>query len=830
MIEITLAHEDIVNILKPISYRILHDCSVRYLAWDTRSLPEKSTHVLFVALRGPHHDGHNFIDEAYRKGVRTFLVEKEIPSSSFEDINFFVVSDTIEALQELAIYFRSRFDFPIVAITGSNGKTVVKEWLFQILGSITKKHIFRSPASYNSQIGVPLSVLMAHGKNYTYGIFEAGISQPGEMQKLQKILEPQIGIFTNIGTAHQANFTSLEEKAREKAFLFKDAHLIVYRSSYKEIENALDWLGIENDRRVSWGHKESDICEILSISTEAFRCKVLFRFENNVHTLSIPFSDQGSFENIFHVYVLLRKLGFSHEQLQEEIFKLEPVEMRLEVKEGRNNCIIINDTYNADLNSMTIAFDVLSRFENRKKTVIISDIFQTGIEIKEFHEFLQRHLQKAGVHRLIAIGEQLQQFKPIHDCFFEHYGRTEDFLKTICRDSFHDEVILLKAARSFGFERISALLEEKLLKTRLEIHLQAIAHNLEIIRKKLPAGVRIMAMMKAFGYGGGSIEIARFLSKRNVHYIAVAYTDEGIELRRAGIKLPIMIMEPAENDFFDILQHDLEVEIYDFHILHALINFTRNQMIELDKSISIHLKFDTGMHRLGFTQDQLSELLKLLVSNPQLKVASVFSHFSAADDPQHDDFTRQQYGVFQNIVERLEKTLGYPFLKHICNSAASIRFPEMSMDMVRLGISLLGVTLVKDVYNDLQPVLVLKAPIVQIKNIPPGESIGYNRRAISNKLRKIAILSIGYADGLNRKLGNEQWKVYIHGKEAPIIGDICMDTTFIDVTHLPHVAPGDEAEIFGTHRSVIELSQILGTIPYEIFTTISRRVKRVYIE
>lgn len=831
MIQINLYHQKLVQLLQPAYFQICFDVPVRFLAWDTRSLPERlPEQVMFVAFRGPHYDGHDYVFEAYQKGVRNFLLEKNVFDHTFTDINHFIVADTVRALQKIASYYRSRFDFPIIAITGSNGKTVVKEWLYQVLSGLTAKPVFRSPASYNSQIGVPFSVLMASEKSYAYGIFEAGISKPGEMQHLQQILKPQLGIFTNLGIAHQANFASLNEKAQEKALLFKEAHQIVYASTSDIVGQAFDYHHIRKDRRISWGYSDKDNFFVRNIIIEGSKSFVYLKHEQKDYLLVIPFVDHGSIENVLHIYVLLRTLGFSHQNLQEQILKLEPVEMRLEVKDGRNNCIIINDAYNSDLNSLTIAFDALSRFENKKKTVIISDVLQTGIKPKEYELFLLKQIEKVKPNRLIAIGEQLKQFQPGNFCRFEHYPTTDDFLMKIQRNSFQNEVILLKGARSFGFERISTLLEDKLHKTKLEINLQALAHNLEVIRKKLPPGTRIMAMMKAFAYGGGSIEIARFLSRRNVHYLAVAYTDEGIELREAGINLPIMVMEPAENDFFDILMYKMEMEIYDFHILNALLGFIKRHEVDLATSIPIHIKVDTGMHRLGFTLEQIPHLLKLLTSHSQLKVVSVFTHLSAADDPHHDDFTRQQLSLFLSMVSQMEKGLGYSFIKHIANSAAAVRFTDMSMDMVRLGISLLGQNLVKDIHSDLQPVLTLKAPIVQVKDIPPGDSVGYNRRAIANHARRIAILSIGYADGLNRLLGNERWKVYLHGQEAKIIGDICMDMTFVDITHIPQVRVGDEVEIFGPHRPVTEMASILNTIPYEIFTSIGRRVNRVYIE
>jgi len=830
MIDLSFSVQNFISLINPRQTRVVHKQPIEKMVWDTRGL-EGQASFLFIALKGPHHDGHAYVSEAYKKGVRHFLVSQKIDFTGIPDANVYLVDDTVATLQLLALHMRRSFPFPVVAITGSNGKTIVKEWLFQLLTALQPEPVFRSPKSFNSQIGVALSVLMAANGNYAYGIFEAGISFPGEMQKLEQILQPSFGIFTNIGSAHQANFSSLQEKALEKALLFKGAQFVVYSSAYPEIERSFDLLNIPPEKRVSWGKRAEDAYQIIDQVSTAKGVEILLAHKGENENLFVPFFDPGSIENVLHAYVFLRKLHFSHKNIQKAIYQLSSLEMRLEVKNGRNNCIIINDTYNSDIHSIQNAFKYIDRFTNKdKRTVILSDILQTNFTQEALHAFLLKELLDHHVNRIITIGHQFSSLAVPKEIQHKNFTSTEQFIVQLPEEKFQNELILLKGSRIFAFERIGVLLEEKLHRTKLEIDLSAVSHNLQEIRSRFSSDVKIIAMLKAFGYGSGSIELARFLAFRNVHYLAVANTDEGVELRKAGIHLPIIVLEPAENDFFDIVLHDLELEIFDFNILGRLIDFIKQFSPFITKPIPVHIKLDTGMHRLGFQLEELDRLIEVLKNQSAIKVISVFSHFSAADDPSHDDFTRAQFALFLQMSEKLQQALGYPIMRHIANSAAAVRFPEMALDAVRLGISLLGQSLVKDTSLDLQPVLRFTSPIIEIKEIKPGESVGYNRRWIKDYPRRVGILPLGYADGLDRRLGNETWHVFYQDRFLPLVGDVCMDMCFVDLTEVPHARIGDEIEIFGPHARVEIMAQKLETIPYEIFTRIGKRVNRVYIE
>jgi len=830
MIDVSFSSEVFVSLIHAREKYFVHEHPIQKIVWDTRGLEAKPSY-LFVALKGPHHDGHVYVEEAYQRGVRHFLVSQKPVLERIPHANVYVVDDTVDALQQLSLHVRQKFTFPVIAITGSNGKTIVKEWLYQLLSYLQPEPVFRSPKSFNSQIGVPFSILMASGGKYAYGIFETGISFPKEMKKLADVLQPTMGIFTNLGSAHQAHFSSFEQKAFEKAILFTHANFVVYSSSYPDIEKAFSTLHFPREKRITWGSSSDD--HFFLVSQERHEKGVIVTLIHAGETLhlDIPFFDQGSIENALNVYVFLRMLQFPHDKIQQGLYLLSPVEMRLEVKKGKHHCLIINDTYNSDLQSIKNAFEYLDRFPDfSKRTVILSDVLQTHVTIEELHAFLLHELLHHHVSKLITVGQQFASFVAPEKITHQHFKSTEDLLLILPQLQFQDELVLLKGARPFAFERIGVLLEDKLHRTRLEINLSALAHNLQEIRSRLSSEVKVIAMMKAFGYGGGSLELARYLAYRNVHFLAVAYTDEAVELRKSGIGLPIIVLEPAENDFLDVVLHDLEIEIYNFAILQALIKFIKQFSSFVVRPIRIHIKLDTGMHRLGFQPHELNELIQVLKKEKNLTVVSVFSHFSAADDPRHDEFTRSQFSLFLKMSEEIQQALGYSVMRHIANSAAVIRFPEIALDGVRLGISLLGQSLVKDIKLDLHPVLSLKAPIIAVKEIRPGESVGYNRRWIKNYSRRVAILPVGYADGIDRRLGNNQWEVYFQDQFFPIVGDICMDMCFVDVTNIPHVRIGDEVEIFGPHARVEIMAKKLDTIPYEIFTRISKRVNRVYVE
>jgi alanine racemase len=766
------------------------DMEIENLLIDSRKF--SAVHgSLFFALKGRQRDGHLFIEELYKRGLRNFVISTPTDHHSFPGANFLLVSNTLEALQQLAAYHRSRFSIPVIGITGSNGKTIVKEWLYQLLHD--DYHIIRSPKSYNSQIGVPLSVWQIN-KTHTLAIFEAGISQPGEMEKLEKIIQPTIGVLTNIGEAHSEGFGSLALKEKEKRKLFSNA-VIPAQLSIIEIK------------------KGTSTTKIVS--------------ENN-QFVEIPFTDDASVQNAITCWQVLVHLGIPPEQIHQRMKMLQPVNMRLELKKGINHCSVINDSYSADLSSLEIALNFLDQQSNTgKKTVILSDFLQSSVPDDELYTQVAALLQRHKVSRLIGIGEKItvalagKKGEMQTDLF----PTKEKFLAQFRSSQFSEETILVKGVRVFAFEEIVQLLELKSHQTVLEINLNAIAHNLKEYQKQLKASTKIMAMVKAFAYGSGGAEIAGILQYNKVDYLGVAYADEGVELRKAGIHLPIMVMNPEENAFEKIIEYNLEPELYSFALLNAFDSFIRQQGLS---QYPVHIEMETGMNRLGFNVGEIDRLSQVLLSSDILKVQSVFTHLAAAEEAANDEFSLQQFKLFENAVNEIKKQTGFSFISHIANSAAAIRHPQMQMDMVRLGIGLYGVNSTGSEELNLQTVATLKSTIAQIKKIQKGESVSYNRREIVNRDSLVATVRIGYADGFPRSLGNGTGKVLIHGKRAPVSGTVCMDMFMADITDIEGVNEGDEVIIFGKELPVQQLAEWAGTIPYEIMTGISQRVKRVY--
>ncbi len=781
--------------------------------------PEES---LFVAIKGRHNDGHRFINELYQRGIRNFMVLRSWkPESNLSETLFIRVDDTLEALQRFAAWHRSRFRLTTIGITGSNGKTIIKEWLHQCLQD--KWHVTRSPKSYNSQVGVPLSVLLLD-ENAEIAIFEAGISAPGEMEKLEPIIQPDIGIFTNIGEAHQENFVSTAQKADEKLKLFANSNLLICCKDHN-----LVWQRIQHNRKlkntriITWSSvTDADlyITDMIT-STDVTTIKALFR--NEQKEIVIPFSDHASVENAIHVWLLMLSLGLDDAYIHEKMSKLAPVAMRLEQKNAINHCILINDSYNSDINSLSIALDVLNRtIQRNKKTLILSDIMQSGIKPEILYQKVADLVHEKGVSRIIGIGQSISSNSPKFNIPAVFYRDTDAFLKDFRNISFSNEVILLKGSRVFEFEKISALLEEKVHTTRLEINLDALVHNLNYYKSLLPAGTRIMIMVKALSYGSGTHEIASLMQFQKADYLGVAFADEGVSLRQAGITLPVMVMNPDPSSFDIMLEYRLEPEIYNFRLLELFSQAViRNQEI----NYPIHIKVDTGMHRLGFMPCEIPELLLTLKKHQNLKIKSVFSHLAAADEEVHDSFTQKQISTFKEIADKISSQLGYPVIRHILNSGGIERFGDACFDMVRLGIGLYGVS--STVQQHLRNVSSFKSRISQIKVIDKGETIGYGRKGKAADKMVIAIVPVGYADGLDRRLSNGNGCLFVRGKPALITGNICMDMTMIDITKI-EANEGDEVIIFGDEYPVSRMAEKLGTIPYEILTGISSRVKRVY--
>ena len=686
-----------------------------------------------------------------------------------------------------------------------------------------KNKVTRNPKSYNSQVGVPLSVWFLENED-DYGIFEAGISKPGEMQHLQTIIDPVIGIFTNIGTAHQENFTSLEEKIKEKLELFKNSKILIFCRDNPVLENTIRHYPFHNNiRLIDWSQKENAYLRVTGKQISGNYTQIEYQTASVRDKVRIPFSDDASIENALQVLTLLTLLEYPPKQIAGWLEKLSPVAMRLEQKKGINRCTLLNDSYNSDINSLTIALDFLKQQrQHSSRTVILSDIFQSGLGEKKLYKEVAALIKKYNINRFIGIGEAIKRNQQLFGEKTSFYDNTGQFLENIQSVNFNNESILIKGARIFEFEKITTILEEKSHQTVLEINLDALVHNLNFYRSLLKGKTRIMVMVKALSYGSGTYEIANELQHQGIDYLAVAYADEGIELRKAGITLPIMVMNPEEAGFEQMIHYNLEPEIYNISSLKSFAKILVHYPVI---SYPIHLKLDTGMHRLGFIETEIDPLIKFLLEYRQIEVATIFSHLAASDDPKQDQFTRGQIRKFEVLSEKIMETCNIKPLRHILNSSGIERFPEAHYDMVRLGIGLHGVSSANP--DKLQKVSTLKSIISQIKPVPAGDTIGYNRHGKFDHDIILGIIPIGYADGYDRKFGNGVGKMYINGHFAKTVGDICMDMCMVDLTGIP-ASEGDEVILFGKKNPIEELSREIGTIPYELLTDISSRVKRIY--
>lgn len=794
---------------------------------DSRRLIS-SVQSLFFALKTSRNDGHQYIEELYKKGVSNFVISKSDFAKRFPKANFIVVEDALAALQKLAAHHRSRFSFPIIGVTGSNGKTIIKEWLFQLMQE--EYNIIRSPKSYNSQIGVPLSVWQMTEEN-SLGIFEAGISEPKEMENLQQIIQPTIGVFSNIGPAHDKNFISDIQKAGEKLKLFTHAKALIYKPDYEVIREVMIRSGIGKKLHTfTWSDKSDADFSIREIAKNKSHTRIMGVYQNEVLEINIPFSDDASIENAIHCWAVMLYLDYDRAVIQSRMSQLQPIAMRLELKEGINDCSVIDDAYNSDLNSLKIALDFLNRqAQHEKKTLILSDILQTNRPNLDLYSEISDILQRKGISKLIGIGDDISRHANIFPMEKSFFKTTDEFIRSYPFSGFHDEAILIKGARVFEFERISKSLQQKDHETVLEINLNSLVHNLNFYRHLVQPGVKIMAMVKAFSYGSGSYEISNTLQYHNIDYLSVAYADEGVELRKAGISVPIMVMNPDDQSFDAILKYQLEPEIYSFRILRRLEDAIERNLLPKNKPVKIHLKLDTGMHRLGFLEEEVDELINRIQENELIRIQSVFSHLAASDEGENDDFTRSQIDLFKKLSDRIRAAFDYEILRHILNSAGISRFPNGQFDMVRLGISMYGIATDPAVKKELQNVSSLRSSISQIKPVKPGATVGYSRQFKAQDERKIATVPVGYADGLSRLLSKGKASLILHGKKVPIVGNICMDMCMIDVTGM-EVHEGDKVEIFGEQQPVTVLSDKMGTIPYEILAGISRRVKRVYFQ
>ena len=788
------------------------DLLIQNLVIDSRKAVVNEGSVFF-AIRGPRNDGHQYISDLYRLGIRQFVVEQATGFKKFPDANAVLVDSSIGALQKIAQAHREKFNIPVIAITGSNGKTIIKEWLYQLLSPDFKT--VKNPGSYNSQIGVPLSI-WAIQSFHQLGIFEAGISRVDEMELLEKMIQPTIGVFSNIGSAHAEGFEDLQQKIAEKLELFKNTKTLIYCADHSEIDHVIRQRKIES---LTWGRSNT-----ADIRIDGGDSHFQVVFQKKSFTLAFPFSDKASLENSFHCIAVLLQLGYDAEVIQKRISELRPVSMRLELKEGINNCQIIDDTYNNDLAGLQISLDFLTSQQKKRKSVILSDVLQSGMAEEEIAKSISALLQKVGITKLIGIGNvlstQKKSFENLPGSTF--FISTEDFINQFDFNTLDNEVVLVKGARVFQFEKIVKRLQRKAHGTVMQIDLSKMIHNLNFFKSKLKPGVKIMAMVKAFAYGSGSEEVANLLQYHKVDYLGVAYADEGVDLRKKNISLPIMVMNPTEESFESLLANNLEPAMYSLKMLTAFATFLEG------REASVHVEVETGMQRLGLNESDLNEVLKILLLHKNIKIASVFSHLSGSDESIHDGFSKEQFHRYEKFYNRLSAELNVKPLRHILNSAGILRLPDFQMDMVRLGIGLYGIDPTAEKFSELQPVATLKTVISQIKKINVGETVGYGRRGKAEKELTIATIAIGYADGFSRSFSRGKGFVLVNGKKAPVIGNVCMDMTMVDITGIS-ASEGDEAIIFGDGLSIHDVAQSIDTIAYEILTNTSTRVKRVFV-
>lgn len=797
-----------------------NDFEITEVSIDSRSvnIPEAT---LFFALKGTNHDGHDYVGKLYEKGVRGFVVSELRPDFvNLKGTVFIKVADVLGALQQFAAFHRDHKAVEVVGITGSNGKTVVKEWIYQLLAEDIA--LYRSPRSYNSQVGVPLSLLGIED-GIKMAVIEAGISRPGEMEKLQRMIRPEIGIFTHLGDAHGENFASQQEKLAEKALLFKESKTIIGQEG-----RALEYIRtvVPGDAFVmSWGHGAGVEVKVITQHQSLSEREVTVSYREHDFSLLIPFADEASFENCMNAVCLLLLKGIAPEKIAERVAHLQPIAMRMEIKEGINNCILINDYYNSDAASFKLALNTLAMQDaGKEKVVILSDFIDTGTDSRALYREVAMMLHKAKVSTFIGIGENISACKAyflVPECRF--YKDTDSFLKQENREHFKDQAILIKGARKFRFEYIAGFLQQQSHSTVLEVDFDAMVHNLNYFRSLTPEGTKIAVMVKAFSYGSGSGEVASLLQYQGVNYLMVAFADEGVELRAAGITIPIGVMNPEPEAFDNMIEFNLEPEIYSMELLEAFDRALTKHGIE---KYPVHLKLNTGMNRSGLDPEEIPALLKFFETKRKVVIRSMFSHLAGSDEAVHDDYTMQQINSFISMTDQVQARFDYKIMRHILNSAGIERFPQYSFDMVRLGIGLHGISAAG---GALMPVSTFKTYIAAIRDVKGDQTVGYGRKGVLSRDSRIAVIPVGYADGLNRHLSRGVGEMMVRGKRVPIVGNICMDACMLDVTDTD-AQVGDEVEIFGKNIPVTELSDRLATIPYEVLTGVSHRVKRVYFK
>lgn len=786
---------------------------IEEIYFDSRTIYQPN-HAVFFAFTD-----NKYISDAYKKGIRIFVVAQT--EEIFEDAVYLKVHSPLKALQEWAKSHRKNFNLPVIGITGSNGKTIVKEWLNQLLWKDFL--IVRSPKSYNSQIGVPLSVLQMKKEN-SLGIFEAGISKPGEMEVLEEIIRPEIGILTHISSAHLENFSSKEKIIKEKIKLFKNAEIIIYNSDNELVERIIKEI-YPDKNFFTFGKSAENTIQLTSVEENQNGKEIQIRFNSNEFKFQIPFHDEASIENILTVLTLIAALELGLSDYLPLTSQLLPIEMRLEIKEAIRESVVINDSFNSDLHSVKVALDVLAQQAFPRKSLVLTDVLQSSLDKDELYQKVADLVNSHQIDDLVLIGEFIPKYKNLFQVPARTFENTDEFLKELSVQNVHNEAILLKGARPFQLEKISTFLEKKSHDTVLEINLKALVDNVNFFKSKLRPGTKIMAMIKANSYGTGSFEIAQTLEHQQIDYLGAAYADEGVELRKAGITLPIMVMNPEQSSYSSIIDFKLEPEIYSSRVLDLFVQTLKEKSIT--EAYPIHLKIDSGMNRLGFRAEQIEELIQKLKSEKSVVVKSIFTHLATADMPEEKDFAQEQLRIFDEVYDQISSELNTKPVKHALNSPGIIHFPEHQYDAVRLGIGMYGISDDEATRKQLKNVVTFKTVISRISEIEAGETVSYGRRFKAERKTRIATLPVGYADGIRRSLGNGVGKVNVHGKLVPIVGTVCMDMLMLDVTNCP-CKEGDEVIIFGENPSISEVAEQMGTIPYEVLTSISSRVKRVY--
>lgn len=802
---------------------------IKEASFDSRKVSD-AEHSIFFCFKGVRNNGHQFIFNLYQRGVRAFVVSEHIETDLYPNAVFLRVENVLYALQIWAVWHRQKYDVPVVGITGSNGKTIVKEWLNTLL--IDDKNVAKSPASYNSQIGVALSILLLNEQN-EIGLFEAGISTRNEMALLERMIRPSIVIFTNIGDAHSEGFDSIDEKINEKLQLAKSAEMLIYCSSYNSISEAISKNNFASKAK-SWGNKSSDYLYITSRVKDFNSTSIVAIVEGKTKEIRIPFTDEALVENACHCWVTMLLLGYENRIIQERILQLQALSMRLEIKEGIYNSVLVNDVYNSDLQSIKIALDFLEQQKlHDKKVVFITDVLEANNDKKSMYDSIFKMLIHAQTHTLITIGNEIKWYAESYESQFVkhfHYDDVQQCLRYFNLSEIQYSSVLLKGARKFMLEQLTNILEKKSHKTRFEINLNHVVHNLHYYHHLLQPNVKMMCMVKASSYGSGNVEIAKLLEFHKIDYLAVAYIDEAIELRNAGIKTPIMTMNTDEEALSQIMRYNIEPEIFSHRLFDKLVHTFPHEILHA-KKIPIHLKIDTGMHRLGFDENEIATLIeKLIKYKDVIQVKSIFTHLAASDNAIFDDFTDEQLQLFERLANNISEAIGYSPLLHALNSAGIVRHSHAQYNMVRLGLGLYGIDSSKNLNEAIKPVGKFITVISQIKQIKAGDTIGYDRKGKVDEHKRIATISVGYADGLPRSASNGRWSVLVNNQLAPIIGNVSMDMTMIDVTHIEGVFEGQEVEIFGENLSVELLAKVCHTISYEILTGISQRVKRVFYQ